>query len=115
MAFGFDHAFVFVGAGAPDADFGLVAAGLVEGTPNIHPGQGTQNRRFFFQNGMIEFLWVHSRGRGQERSHCPGSPDGAIPVQTYWCVPIRNRSFEDQRGNEKFAVRHMAIPPSVPA
>lgn len=59
MAFGFDHAFVFVGAGAPDADF-LVAAGLVEGAPNIHPGQGTQNRRFFFQNGMIEFLWVHS-------------------------------------------------------
>jgi hypothetical protein len=59
MAFEFDHAFVFVEAGAPDADI-LAAAGLVEGAPNIHPGQGTQNRRFFFQNGMIEFLWVHS-------------------------------------------------------
>lgn len=59
MAFEFDHAFVFVGAGAPDADL-LAAAGLVEGPPNIHPGQGTQNRRFFFQNGMIELLWVHS-------------------------------------------------------
>ncbi len=59
MAFEFDHAFVFVGAGAPDADI-LAAAGLVEGAPNIHLGQGTQNRRFFFQNGMIELLWVHS-------------------------------------------------------
>jgi hypothetical protein len=59
MAFEFDHAFVFVGAGAPDADL-LAAAGLVEGASNIHPGQGTQNRRFFFQNGMIELIWVHS-------------------------------------------------------
>jgi hypothetical protein len=32
--------------------------GLVEGEPNVHPGQGTANRRFFFRNGMLELLYV---------------------------------------------------------
>lgn len=32
--------------------------GLVEGSSNQHPGQGTACRRFFFRNAMIEFLWV---------------------------------------------------------
>jgi hypothetical protein len=39
MAFEFDHAFVFVGAGAPDADL-LAAADLVEGASNIHHRTG---------------------------------------------------------------------------
>jgi hypothetical protein len=43
--------------GAPEADR-LVSLGLVEGTSNTHPGQGTTNRRFFFRNAMLEFLWV---------------------------------------------------------
>ncbi len=36
----------------------LVEAGFAEGTPNRHPGQGTANRRFFFDNAFIEFIWV---------------------------------------------------------
>jgi hypothetical protein len=67
MALEFDHAFVFVGAGAPDADI-LVAAGMVEGALNIHPGQGTQYRRFFFNNGMIELIWVHSEEEASSAS-----------------------------------------------
>jgi hypothetical protein len=30
----------------------------VEGSSNTHPGQGTANRRFFFENFMLELLWV---------------------------------------------------------
>jgi hypothetical protein len=32
--------------------------GFVEGSGNTHPGQGTANRRFFFENFMLELLWV---------------------------------------------------------
>jgi hypothetical protein len=54
-----DHAFVTCAFGAPEAD-ALVELGLREGSPNIHPGQGTANRRFFFENFMLEFVWVAS-------------------------------------------------------
>lgn len=52
-----DHIFVCTGVGAPEA-VRLVAFGLVEGTSNPHPGQGTTNRRFFFHNAYLELLWV---------------------------------------------------------
>ena len=49
--------FVCTTVGAPEADL-LVAFGLLEGTPNTHPGQGTANRRFYFHNAMLELVWV---------------------------------------------------------
>jgi len=52
------HVYVCTSIGAPEAH-GLLAAGLIEGTPNTHPGQGTANRRFFFESGFLELLWVH--------------------------------------------------------
>jgi hypothetical protein len=52
-----DHLFVLVAAGGPEASR-LIAAGLTEGPPNVHPGQGTANRRFFFDDAMLELLWV---------------------------------------------------------
>ena len=52
-----DHAFIGCITGAPEADV-LLQLGLVEGSANIHPGQGTANRRFFFDNFMLELLWV---------------------------------------------------------
>jgi len=57
MAFELDHVFIRVSRGAPEAEH-LVQFGLREGQPNIHPGQGTANRRFFFINAMLELLWV---------------------------------------------------------
>ena len=33
-------------------------AGFIEGSGNMHPGQGTANRRFFFDNFMLEFIWI---------------------------------------------------------
>ncbi len=53
-----DHIFICTELGAPEADQ-LVAFGLVEGTSNVHPGQGTANRRFFFHNAMLELVWVY--------------------------------------------------------
>ena len=43
--------------GAPEGD-ALLTLGFVEGSGNTHPGQGTANRRFFFENFMLELLWV---------------------------------------------------------
>ncbi|MFK7859714.1 MAG: hypothetical protein AB8B64_12880 [Granulosicoccus sp.] len=58
MSIELDHIILLTGEGAPLANL-LVEAGLVEGSSNIHPGQGTSNRRFFFQNTTLEFLYVH--------------------------------------------------------
>lgn len=57
MAFELDHVFIVT---EPDAAVGdrLVELGLLEGSPNVHPGQGTANRRFFFGNAMLELIYV---------------------------------------------------------
>jgi Glyoxalase-like domain len=57
MGYEIDHIFLLTDAGAPAADE-LVRLGLREGAPNRHQGQGTANRRFFFDNAMLEFVWV---------------------------------------------------------
>lgn len=57
MSFELDHILICAPYGAPVADR-LVDAGFTEGTRNRHPGQGTANRRFFFDNAFIEFIWV---------------------------------------------------------
>lgn len=57
MALELDHVFICCSAGAPEGD-ALVRLGLLEGSPNTHPGQGTANRRFFFRNAFLELLWV---------------------------------------------------------
>ncbi len=52
-----DHVFVACAVDAPEAA-ALAQLGLVEGSRNVHPGQGTANRRYFFDNFMLELLWV---------------------------------------------------------
>lgn len=60
MTFEFDHLFICTDEGAAIADR-LITLGLIEGSSNVHPGQGTANRRFFFHNAMLELLWVQDR------------------------------------------------------
>lgn len=74
MTFELDHMFVFTGAGAPEAEL-LVAFGLSEGAPNVHPGQGTANRRFFFRNAMLELLWV----RDEREARSPPIAPARLP------------------------------------
>jgi hypothetical protein len=42
--------------------------GLVEGSPNRHPGQGTACRRFFFRNAMLELIWMEDPDETREHS-----------------------------------------------
>ena len=83
-----DHVFILVEPEARVADL-LIAKGFKEGTRNQHPGQGTSNRRFFFTNGMLEFIWVHDaaeavNGSGQNMcfpdraTEATASPFGVI-------------------------------------
>lgn len=54
-----DHLFIFTPRSGSEAD-ALVDYGLTEGPGNVHPGQGTANRRFFFKNCYLEILWVEN-------------------------------------------------------
>ena len=36
----------------------LTVIGFLEGSGNVHRGQGTANRRVFFENAMLELIWV---------------------------------------------------------
>ena len=85
-----DHVFILVEPEAKVADR-LLECGFREGPSNTHPGQGTANRRFYFANGMLEFIWVqdadearHGSGRSlhfSERAEDPtASPFGIIFV-----------------------------------
>jgi hypothetical protein len=59
-----DHLFICTDGGGAAADR-LVTFGLIEGSSNPHPGQGTTNRRFFFHNAMVELLWVENPAEAQ--------------------------------------------------
>jgi hypothetical protein len=53
------HIFIFTD------DYGKVADelkdfGLTEGSNRVHVGQGTINRKFYFDNFFLEILWVHN-------------------------------------------------------
>jgi hypothetical protein len=37
-----------------------------EDSSNTHPGQGTANRQFFFNNAYLELLWRGSGAKGIE-------------------------------------------------
>lgn len=52
-----DHIFIFSDNCGDEADE-LGEFGLTEGSSRIHPGQGTQNRKFYFENFFLEILWV---------------------------------------------------------
>ncbi len=89
MTIQLDHFFILTEPGAPQAEL-LTDMGLIEGTPNDHPGQGTANRRFFFSNTMLELLYVRDadeaangparRLRFGERASAPGASPFAIVV-----------------------------------
>ncbi|MFC1748457.1 hypothetical protein ACFL2V_06580 [Pseudomonadota bacterium] len=69
MAIDLDHIFILTHPGAALAD-SVADVGLIEGSCNTHPGQGTANRRFFFANTTLEFLYVRD---AMEAENGPGS------------------------------------------
>lgn len=52
-----DHIFIFSKSKGKEADE-LRDFGLTESPGRRHPGQGTQNRKFHFQDFFLEILWV---------------------------------------------------------
>jgi hypothetical protein len=70
MGVEFDHVFICVERSAPEAEE-LAEFGLAEGPSNVHPGQGTANRRFFFRNGMLELLWVEDEAEARNEVTAP--------------------------------------------
>lgn len=106
-----DHVFVACAVDAPEAA-ALAQLGLAEGSRNVHPGQGTANRRYFFDNFMLELLWVANaaeatssaqnrrtrlweRWSGRRSGACPfgvvfrrsGDLDSLAPFQTWSYQP----------------------------
>jgi hypothetical protein len=87
MGLEIDHAFITCAWNAPEAD-ALLRFGFVEGSRNTHPGQGTANRRFFFDNFMLEFLWVVNDGEATSEStrrtrlweRCSKQETGTSPI-----------------------------------
>lgn len=51
-----DHIFIFSNQGREGDQ--LVDFGLTEGSSRVHPGQGTTNRKFYFENFFLELVWV---------------------------------------------------------
>ncbi len=54
-----DHIFIFTNDSKKAGDE-LVNFGLKEGSSRVHAGQGTTNRKFYFDNFFLEILWVHN-------------------------------------------------------
>lgn len=52
-----DHLFIFSENPEKDVEE-LIHAGLTEGSSRVHPGQGTRNRKFYFENFYLEIMWV---------------------------------------------------------
>ena len=88
MAIELDHFFILTDKEA-SLSKQISSIGLIEGTRNNHPGQGTANRRFFLPNSTLELIYVrdvnealHGRGsrlRFVERISNPiSSPFGLI-------------------------------------
>jgi hypothetical protein len=89
MPFELDHVFVFASVGAPETDR-LVSLGLTEGSGNVHHGQGTANRRFFFQNAMLELLWISDEREARSE-----------PISPTW---LWERSQSHQTGASPFGI-----------
>lgn len=51
------HIFIFSANKGSEGDE-LVEFGLSEGSFRVHKGQGTKNRKFYFENFYLEILWV---------------------------------------------------------
>lgn len=59
------HFFILTEPLAPEAEL-HTEMGLIEGPPNDHPGQGTDDRRFFFCNSALELLYVRDAAEAEE-------------------------------------------------
>lgn len=75
-----DHIFIFSKQSGQEAEE-LVKFGLTEGSSRVHPGQGTTNRKFYFDNCFLEVLWVHDPTEIQSvRTSPTGLWERSVPI-----------------------------------
>ena len=65
-----DHIIIFSQNQGQEADE-LASFGLTEGSNRIHPGQGTRNRKFYFENFFLEIVWVSNETEIRSESTAP--------------------------------------------
>ncbi|HLO40059.1 MAG TPA: VOC family protein [Phycisphaerales bacterium] len=83
-----DHIFLLTDVNADVEARILACAGLTEGPPNRHAGQGTACRRFFLRNAYIELLWICDQEEASSPMCTPtglltrwrGRASGACPI-----------------------------------
>ena len=84
-----DHIFIFTSDGGKIADE-LINLGFSEGSHRIHIGQGTSNRKFYFENFFLEVLWVHN--------------EIEISAQIFKEIGLFDRSIFFQNGHSPFGL-----------
>jgi hypothetical protein len=118
MTLELDHVFVTCAADAPEGA-ALAQLGLAEGSRNVHPGQGTANRRYFFDNFMLELLWVADAGEAigstQNRrtrlwDRWSGRSSGACP---FGIVFRRSDDVDTQAPFQTWSYRPGYLPPHL--
>ena len=112
MAFELNHIFICASIGAGEADL-RIAFGLTEGTPNVHQGQRTARRRFFFRNAYLELLWVENSVEAQVPLDPPrislGTVGRAEPAERVHSVSV----FVRRDGCRRCAFLGLRLPPAV--
>ncbi|MEM6686017.1 MAG: hypothetical protein AAF617_09565 [Bacteroidota bacterium] len=65
-----DHIYIFSTQKGNEAE-NLIRFGCTEGSSRIHLGQGTENRKFYFENFFLEILWVRDATEIQSKVTAP--------------------------------------------
>jgi hypothetical protein len=113
-----DHIFICVPPAANEAEL-LIDFGFKEGSGNIHPGQGTANRRFFFDNIMLELLFLTDAEEAQSELTRPTMLYQRLTSECNEVSPfgLCFRPAIDDRGNAAsfpcWAYRPTYLPPEL--
>lgn len=120
MSVELDHIFLATDVDAPVAER-LHAAGFAEGPPNVHPGQGTACRRFFFRNAYLELLWVRDAGEARGAATAPtrlwerwaGRAEGLVCPVGVATRPAPGTAAPDEAPFASWPYRPAYLPPGL--
>jgi len=112
----FDHLFICV-ENPKDGAEQLRLLGLTEGAANQHPGQGTENRRFIFENSFIELLFVTDQDELQSNLTSPTKLHERFASNSQEASPF-GICFRPSKGNvtvpfESWSYKPKFLPPEL--
>ena len=105
-----DHLFIFSASNGNEADE-LRDFGFTEGSSRVHPGQGTCNRKFYFENFFLEILWVMDELELQSDLLAPTKLSERAKFRTSHYSPFGLCLLNDASTNALFA-RSLAYQPA---